>query len=176
MSRLTALITSGIFTLFLVGAIGAGLMWNARATDAPPAPVATDSPVVEAVADPQADYQAAVEKAQASMTEREAQYQTRLSGLEQLGRDRAAQYQTRLSEADAQLAAYDAQIKQVSEAAAAYQAQIGQLEGALGERAALFDAARQELETQRQARLGQLQAQLSEGQARLQEANAQLGR
>lgn len=173
MSRPVALITSGVFTLFLLGIIGFVAVWVTRT---PATALATDNAALQTAEDPQAEYQARVEQAQAAMAEREALYQTRLAELERTAQEREAEYQARLSEADVQIASYRGQTEELAQAVPAYQNQAIQLEQALQERYSLFETRRQEFDAQRQERLGQLQAQLAEGKTNLNEANAQLGR
>ncbi len=173
MSRPTALLASGVFTLFLLGIMGLVVVWKTPAADTASI---TNGTALQTAEDQQATYQARVEQAKAAMAERETQYQARLAELEQMAKEREAEYQARLSEAETQLATYQTQIEQIAQAKTAYQDQTAQLEQALKERSALFEARRQEFETQRQERLGQLQVQLAEGKIKLQEANAQLGR
>jgi chromosome segregation ATPase len=173
MSRPTALATSGIFTLFLLGALGLLFLWTTRAGANVPTTNVADAEVSKLEL---ADYQAQLEEAQAAMAQRETQYQDRLAEPKRLTQAREAEYQDHLSQIESQLATYQTQTEQVKQAANDYQEQIVQLEQALKERSALFETRRQEFEAQRQDRLAQLQTRLNEGQAKLQEANAQLGR
>jgi len=172
MPRPIALITSGIFTLLLLGVIGLVAVWATR----PPASAPATGLALEPAEDLQAVYEARVEQAQTAMTEHEAEYQTRLTELERIAQEREAEYKTRLNEGDVQIASYQAQIEEITQAMATHQDQVAQLEQALQERYILFETRRQEFDAQHQERLGQLQAQLNEGKTNLTEANAQLGR
>jgi chromosome segregation ATPase len=176
MSRSTALITSAVFTLFLLVVMGLVVVWNTRAAATPSSQVAEDGALAATSEDQSAAYQARIEQAQTAMAEREAQYQARLDELTQMAQEREAEYKARLSEAESQMTTYQAQIDQTRQATAAYRDQIAQLQQALNERNNLFETRRAEFEAQRQERLGQLQARLDEGETKLQEANAQLGR
>jgi chromosome segregation ATPase len=173
MSRPTAILASGIFTLFLLAAIGLAVVWN---TSASTTISVTDNTTLQTAGDQQAAYQASIEQAQTAMAKREEQYQARLAELERLAEEREAEYQARLAQTDTQIGTYQTQIEQIVQGTAAYQAQLAEMEQALQERYTLFETRRQEFEVQRQERLGQLQAQLAEGKTNLQEANAQLGR
>jgi chromosome segregation ATPase len=176
MSRSTALITSAVFTLFLLVVMGLVVVWNTRAAATGSSQVTEDGALAATAEDGGAAYQARIEQAQTAMAEREAQYQARLDELTRTAQERESEYKARLSEAASQMATYQAQIDQIQQATAAYQDQAAQLQQALNERNTLFETRRGEFEAQRQEQLGQLQARLDEGKTKLQEANAQLGR